>query len=115
MADMSRNVSSPLFGTFRIASSPSRYGHSAGALDRTECAFSCMILPPCAFDAIATTVRKSPHITDCAVQLGSVVNQDSQGQLVVIQATDGPTCIDRGPVGEDGTAVSGQAEQSRAL
>jgi hypothetical protein len=54
-------------GTFRIASSPSQYGHSAGALGRTECAFSCMILPPCAFDAIATTVRKSPRITDCAV------------------------------------------------
>src|SRR5882757_2249292 len=48
------------------------------------------------------------------VGLGSVGNQDSQGLLVVIQATDGPTCIERRPVGEDGTVVSGQAERSRA-
>ena len=42
-------------------------------------------------------------------ELGSVEIQDSTGSLIVIQACDGSFCTDRRPVGEDGTALLGQA------
>ncbi len=45
--------------------------------------------------------------------LGSVGIQDSHPGLVVIQAVDGPIRFDCRPMGEDGAALSRQAERSR--
>jgi hypothetical protein len=46
--------------------------------------------------------------------LGSVEIQDSPGSLIVIQARDGSLSTDRRPMGEDGTALPGQANGPRA-
>src|SRR6266851_5753912 len=45
--------------------------------------------------------------------LGSVEIQDSHYGLDVIQAWDGTICTDGRPMGEDGTALSGQADGPR--
>jgi hypothetical protein len=46
--------------------------------------------------------------------LGSVEIQDSIPRLFVIQAWDGTICTDRRPMGENGAALSGQADGPRA-
>jgi hypothetical protein len=45
-------------------------------------------------------------------KLGSVENFDSHPRRNVIQALDGTICLDRRPVGEDGTALPGQTGRS---
>src|SRR5260221_14058936 len=46
-------------------------------------------------------------------RLGPVEIQDSHHGLDVIQAWDGTICTDGRPMGEDGTALSGQADGPR--
>ena len=46
--------------------------------------------------------------------LGSVEIWDSLKLDIVIQAWDGPICAERGPVGEDGTALPGEEDGPRS-